>query len=198
MLLGDLATLLAQTPNLKNILDFDNIVRYITLVKNLRPLITGCWQPVYNEDPPEHLQAHLHDFLKLCFDLEDEDGKWAWSTFRGIAWRGAALSRTASLRELSSYIPLFMRHGLSREIGEYHCQSNHKYTTQTVLLFLGVLTMLPPTQVCIDPRCAMELEAEPGLRNHTLGEEISHPISIFTRDFGPIPGWSQSTYCRSK
>jgi len=48
MLLGDLAILLAQTLNLKNILDFDDIIRYIMLVIGVdrghlkNPCFVGC------------------------------------------------------------------------------------------------------------------------------------------------------------
>ncbi|KAJ7744876.1 hypothetical protein B0H16DRAFT_1889524 [Mycena metata] len=57
---------------------------------------------------------------------------------------------------------------------------------------------LPPTRVCIDPNCAKALLADPSLlRNRELVEPNTIPVTIFTKEFGSIPGFATSRYCRN-
>jgi len=64
---------------------------------------------------------------------------------------------------------------------------------------LGVFNILPPTRVCLDPKCRQQLLAnEHEHRDRELVEPLSHAISIFTRGLGAVPGFSTSLYCRSK
>jgi hypothetical protein len=58
--------------------------------------------------------------------------------------------------------------------------------------------MLPPTSVCIDPACLHQRRwVEHIPRPRELTEALTYPVTIFTNEFGAVPGHSTSLYCRS-
>jgi len=58
---------------------------------------------------------------------------------------------------------------------------------------------IPDCKSCIDPAC---LQTPDGatflLQDRPLVESITIDITVFTQDFGPVPGLTTSKYCRSK
>lgn len=57
----------------------------------------------------------------------------------------------------------------------------------------------PFTQVCLDPECRQQLHADPSqLRDQELVEELRYPVTVFTREFSAVPGYTTSRYCRSE
>jgi hypothetical protein len=69
--------------------------------------------------------------------------------------------------------------------------------SQVAHLQLGLYTLEPPTRVCIDPKCSQSLLADPStLRERELVEPSTFPVTIFTKEFGSIPSFATSRYCR--
>ena len=57
----------------------------------------------------------------------------------------------------------------------------------------------PYTRVCLDPGCHTQLLANPNmLQDRELVEELRYAVTVFTREFGAVPGYATSQYCRSK
>ena len=57
----------------------------------------------------------------------------------------------------------------------------------------------PYTRVCLDPDCRTQLHADPNmLRDRELVEELRYAVTVFTREFGAVPGYATSRYCRSQ
>ncbi|KAJ7933656.1 hypothetical protein B0H13DRAFT_1592224, partial [Mycena leptocephala] len=141
----------------------------------LKPYLSAM-QPSYRSDPPEFLPVDAHDFLKLCLGMTDEVVKRAWQQLRATAWAHDLTPMELAAR--TKHIELFLQHGLSRKI--------------------GVCTLEPPTRVCLDPKCAQSLLADPStLRERELVEPSTFPVTIFTKEFGSIPSFATSRYCRN-
>ncbi|KAJ6511673.1 hypothetical protein DFH09DRAFT_1100422 [Mycena vulgaris] len=69
--------------------------------------------------------------------------------------------------------------------------------TPAEALAAHVYSLRPPTRVCIDPTCAKSSLADPILRNRELVEASTFGITVFTKEFGSVPGFSGSEYCRN-
>jgi hypothetical protein len=130
MNLLDIANRLAATPSLARVLSFDDTIKYIDLVRCLKPTIT-LLQPSSQTVSPETLSYNDHDFLKVCLGLTDDVAKLAWATFRDLAWneenRAYSPGDDASMH--IKYARLFLDHGLSRGI------------SASLLLSFGVLLL---------------------------------------------------------
>ncbi|PPR06411.1 hypothetical protein CVT26_004858 [Gymnopilus dilepis] len=65
-------------------------------------------------------------------------------------------------------------------------------------LGLAFYDFLPPVRTCLEPSCNAKKgtvnEGDPYARE--LAEALTVPVTVFTREFGPIPGLSTSFYCR--
>ncbi|KAJ7718060.1 hypothetical protein B0H16DRAFT_1797918 [Mycena metata] len=148
-------------------LDYDSTTTYIELVRLLKPYL-ATFEPSYRSAPPEFLSIEAHNFLKLSIGVTDEVGKLAWQQLRSLVW-ARNLTPSEQLTARTKHIELFLEHGLSRKIGLY--------------------TLDPLTRVCIDPNCAKALLADPSLlRDRELVEPNTIPVTIFTKEFGSIPG----------
>ncbi|KAJ7125515.1 hypothetical protein C8R43DRAFT_1090555 [Mycena crocata] len=155
-------------------LNFATTVRYIELIGLLKPALR--WnQASYQTHPPDTLPVNVHDFLKLSLGLTDDITKRAWERLRQAAWED--LSPAESLAARTKYITLFLQHGLSRGIGIYSLE--------------------PPTRTCVDAGCAQALRADPtAVRDSELTLPITVKITVHTKEFGSVPGFSTSRYCR--
>ncbi|KAJ7475645.1 hypothetical protein FB451DRAFT_1557538 [Mycena latifolia] len=170
---------LARSPEVSRASSHTNVVKYIELIALLKPTpVLAYLQPSHQASvPPPTLPVEVHEFLKDCFDLPDETGKLAWETFRVLAWSFDP-TLEEQLANRIKHVRLFLRHGITRG--------------------LGVYSLCPPTRVCLDPSCAQPLHSEPTvLRDRELGESKSHPITVFSLELGPVPGYSTSRYCRN-
>jgi CxC5 like cysteine cluster associated with KDZ transposases len=162
-------------------------------VQCLKPLI-ALQEASYHSGPPASLTVSIHEFLKVCLNISDNTAKLAWAAFRDLAWTFEGTEGDIDALH-HKYIKLFMKHGLSRGISMF----------RTFLVFfrlqlnccVGLFNITPPTRVCIDPTCQQPLLANWNeYRACELGEPKSHPISVFTRVFGAVPGFTMSLYCR--
>ncbi|KAJ7464904.1 hypothetical protein B0H11DRAFT_2308663 [Mycena galericulata] len=156
-------------------LSYDSTTTYVDLVQLIKPYLSAL-QPSYRSGPPELLPVDAHDFLKLCLGMNDDVAKLAWERLRNTAW-SHNLTSTEELAARTKHINLFFQHGLTRKIGVYSLE--------------------PPTRVCIDPICAQSLLADPSiLRERELVEPSTVSVTLFTKEFGSVPGFATSRYCR--
>ncbi|KAF7341033.1 hypothetical protein MSAN_02089100 [Mycena sanguinolenta] len=156
-------------------LDFSTTVQFIELIRLLKPALRWT-QASYQHGPPDNLPLNVLDFLKLSVSLTDDLVKSAWSSLRDTAW-SHDFTATEELAARTKYITLFLQHGLSRNIGVYALE--------------------PVTRTCIDARCAQQLHANPAhMRDRELSEPITSKVTVFTKEFGGVPSFATSRYCR--
>jgi len=91
----------------------------------------------------------------------------------------------------------FLEHGLCCGIGESTTISQVDSLELTGAIALH--SMQPPTQVCFNPSCCKQLHANATMfHDHELVEEMPYPVTVFTRQFGSVPGYTTSLYCHSE
>ncbi|KAF8060174.1 hypothetical protein FPV67DRAFT_1609768 [Lyophyllum atratum] len=129
-----------------------------------------------NVGPPERLPVNVHDFLTVSMEFSDDLTKVAWEALRDLAWEVSL--EIEDVRHMGrQYLQLFIDHGQSRGIAFY--------------------SICPPTRICLDPRCIQKIRGDSGqTRPRDLVEALTISVTVFTQDFGPIPGQSTSMYCR--
>ena len=111
---AQLTTALNDNLELSAALGYNAVVKYIDLVRCLKPTI-ALQEASYHLNPPECLSVSIHEFLKICLDMSDDTSKLAWAIFRDLAWEfEGAEDEVDTLQH--KYIKLFMEHGLSRGI----------------------------------------------------------------------------------
>ncbi|KAF8077601.1 hypothetical protein FPV67DRAFT_1614590 [Lyophyllum atratum] len=178
MNLTELSSIINNNPEMASVLDYDGLVKYIHLIRLLKPTLS-LFQSFRDSGPLETLPVNVHDFLKVCLGLEDEIAKSAWAALRHIAWQFVPDTIEDYSRRIGGeYLQLFLNHGLSRGIAFYN--------------------ICPPTRVCLDPACLQSLRgSKDTLRERELVESLTYPVTVFTQDFGAIPGLTTSMYCRN-
>jgi hypothetical protein len=116
MNLTELAHILADTPELASVLNFDDAVTYVDLIRCMKPTLR-LLKPSYHNDPPASLPHANHDFLKVCLGVTDDVAKLAWATFCTLAWKDDPVNSWESNASLhAKYAALFLEHGLCRGI----------------------------------------------------------------------------------
>jgi hypothetical protein len=67
------------------------------------------------------------------------------------------------------------------------------------LILSGFHCLLPPTRTCLDPKCVQYTNHQQGAsRPQELSDPRSTKVTIFSRDYGPLPGTRISLYCRRR
>ncbi|KAJ7577697.1 hypothetical protein C8J56DRAFT_1007158 [Mycena floridula] len=156
-----------------------NIIKFIELIHILKPTISLS-QKSHISSPPSHLTVNVHEFLVLALDIPDEICKLAWKTFRDMAWSFTP-SAEVDLSIRTKHILLFLKHGLGQNIG----------TGQFLFNFY------PPSRTCLDPGCKKCVEGHPDIiHDRELVKPSEFPVTVFTKEFGAVPGYSTSLYCR--
>ncbi|KAF7968972.1 hypothetical protein HWV62_28773 [Athelia sp. TMB] len=119
--------------------------------------------------------------LNFCADALDESPMTienTWEALRDTLWTSEEdefQDRTSPFVRDGHLLDYFLAHGIKYELGLY--------------------SILPPTRVCIDSRCDKILAN--GTRvPRELTKPISYEATLFTKNLGPIPAWSQSSHCR--
>jgi hypothetical protein len=118
MSLSDLAHTLVYTPELASVLSFDAAVKYVDLVRCLKPSLRLLLLS-YDRDTPPTLPVATHDYLKVCLGVTDDIAKLAWATFRHLAWDNSEVNSWEwNANAHVKYVCLFLEHGLSRGISK--------------------------------------------------------------------------------
>ncbi|KAL0947556.1 hypothetical protein HGRIS_013649 [Hohenbuehelia grisea] len=172
--LPELVQILCQYPALTTYFSLDSLVVFINLLQILKPTLS-LQQSSQDTDPPDGLPLNVVQFLAQALSIPDDVVLFAWAALKQIAWSNPPIALVDAVRTSPLlYIKLFLVHGLSRGLALHH--------------------FLPPTRVCIDPACMKDTE-DPQQRE--LSEPKTHPVTVFTRDVGAIPGFTTSLYCRN-
>ncbi|KAJ7190873.1 hypothetical protein GGX14DRAFT_579467 [Mycena pura] len=156
-------------------LDFTATVQYIELLGLLKPTLE--WTQASDlRDPPLSLPLHIYDFLNASLDISDDIGRLAWEQLREVAW-SRAYTAAELLAARTKHINTFLQHGLPRGIGLYSLE--------------------PATHTCVDPECFQRSRVDPSAHlNRELVEPLTSKITIFTKEFGSVPDFATSRYCR--
>lgn len=166
-----------RNPDLTPVFDIDRLISFLHLVQLLKPTLR-LYTRSDDKKPNECLPVNIHEFLKASLKLDDSEAKLAWESLCCVAWEMELTGE--DLQSIGRrYLQLFLDHGISRGVAFY---------------YLG-----PPTHVCLDSACLQKSRTGYNaqlLLERELVESLTFPVTIFTQDFGPIPGLATSMYCR--
>ncbi|KDQ50429.1 hypothetical protein JAAARDRAFT_74233 [Jaapia argillacea MUCL 33604] len=160
---------LSSSPEILDILSVHEIYLFLNLIQQLCARISRGIAP-HVPEPPLVLESDVTGFFGSVLGVNDAVVASCWKMFRMYAW-DTENWRGDDCSWDSGNLKLFLDHGLHHEI--------------------GFRDLEPPTRVCIDPRCAL-----PNGKGPELVERHHHPVTLFTRDVGAVPVWSNSLYCR--
>ncbi|TFY52205.1 hypothetical protein EVJ58_g10145 [Rhodofomes roseus] len=175
--LDQCARLLTTYPRLAASVTIQEVMTFCDLIFWLKDDITAV--TVASADvPPSSLPINIHNFLMAALGLTDEIIKLMWDAVREVAWRlHEGMKASEVEHRMEALIHLFLEYGLPHD----------------VVFF----SFRPPFQTCRQPLCGQFYGMDGDrLRERSLVEPLSHPVTVFTRNLGPIPGRTTSLYCR--
>lgn len=190
-----LQPLLLVHSELEEYLDFQGCVKFIELVHILKPTITLSLLPD-EAGPPEFLRRSIHDFLRKALDLSHEATKLVWRVVSPLAW-DLEVDEIDPHAFGHHHLQSFLNYGIPLGI----CQSSSFFFFLIRILIHSAAAFyhfIPPIKHCLDPGCTMKRKsaAKGRLVRRELAEGLTIQVTVFTQDFGPIPGLSTSLYCR--
>ncbi|KAF9538119.1 hypothetical protein CPC08DRAFT_808246 [Agrocybe pediades] len=185
--IADLLRAFSSHPILCEYLDFEGCLTFIELVELLKPTIKLSsftedgelalhWADELTFDCPEELPLNIQQFLCKALNLEESAIKLIWQVFSPFIW---PWSPSSAPRFARHYVSLFLQHGIPLGLAFYH--------------------FMPPNVRCLDPLCTKKYKAggaDSKLCRRGLSEHSSLQVTVFTQDFGPVPGISTSMFCR--
>lgn len=197
--LSRLLSAFSAHPEISSNLSIDGCITFIELIQLLKPTLL-LYQPpgTLEHFPLTELPINVLEFLKRCLNIEHEIAKIIWEVLCPIAWR---LDIPAGHKQVfgQRYLQFFLDHGEPLGLGKSLCVIILSKSSLSTLAFHD---FLPPVRICLDPGCNSKsrvVSQEDGTPySRELAEAVTVPVTVFTRDFGPIPGLSTSFYCRSK
>ncbi|KIJ91794.1 hypothetical protein K443DRAFT_126143 [Laccaria amethystina LaAM-08-1] len=104
-----LSTILIEHPCIAGAFTIQDLTKFIDLVSLLKPTLSLLQLP-HQLGPPEHHPIHVHDFLKVSLDLDDDLLKLAWLKLCHVAWE-EPYSEELVQKLGAKYIQLFLDHG---------------------------------------------------------------------------------------
>ena len=110
-----LSNILIEHPRIAGAFTIQDLTKFIDLVSLLKPTLS-LLQPPHQLGPPECLAVHVHDFLKVSLDLDNDLLKLAWLKLCHVAWE-VPYSEELVQKLGAKYIQLFLDHGCCRGIG---------------------------------------------------------------------------------
>jgi len=192
-----LQSILSIHSEIAEFLSFEECVKFIELVQILKPTITLSLLPD-EPGPPQCLRRPIHIFLTKALHLSHEATKIIWHALSPLAW-----DLEGNENDLYAFgqhhIQSFLDYGIPLGIGEINllcfCRPHFLFIAKTAFYHF-----IPTTKHCLDPGCTMKRKsvAKGDLVRRELAEGLSLPVTVFTQDFGPIPGISTSLYCRGE
>jgi len=114
VLLSKLLSALSEQPGVVDILDFDGWITFLGLIQLLKPTLLLS-QSIDEMSPLECLPLNVHEFLKICLNLDHEGTKAVWNAFQDIAW-SLEVGKDGIESFGWHYIQLFLDHGASQGI----------------------------------------------------------------------------------
>jgi hypothetical protein len=187
-------SLLAIYSEIADVLTFEDSVKFIELVQILKPTITLSLLPD-EAGPPDHLRIPIHEFLSKALHLKHDVTKIVWHALSPLAWdlEGDENNLHAFGQH---HIQSFLDYGIPLGIGEESLV--FLSPTLSFITNIAFYHFMPCTKHCLDPGCTTNRKsaATGNLFRRELTERLSLPVTVFTQDFGPIPGISTSLYCQ--
>lgn len=183
--IADLLTRLQRRPILLAALSFQQLLLFIDLCCQLRPLLE-LYDSKSGSSGPLSLSSTVTLFIIRCLSAngsEVDTGtiRAAWEALGSLIWE---LPDRRSPPELLS---LFLRFGTALEIGM--CLSYPRPCT-LLIHFIGFITIRPPVLECPNRLCKT--------RGHRLSRPLHYHSTLFTLNNGPIPVYPVSLYCNGK
>jgi CxC5 like cysteine cluster associated with KDZ transposases len=194
--LQSLLDILNGYPMLAQTVLFDGLVTYINLIRHLKERIAWS-QPCNVTKPPSHLPINIHQFLCDAIGKDNNTMKLLWEAFRWIAWEDPRGDDAMAHRQSEYLLPLFLKFGPTNGIGEFLAHVLPLAIAQQSH-FPAFYEFFPPHKTCIDPRCTEGECKTKNQESRELTEPNTYPATVITRDFGAIPCYNTSLYCRSK
>jgi hypothetical protein len=171
--------------------DSSKIDLYLVLLAHLKPTIArsqDAWQ-----DPPETTLRSVELFICEALQISVIQAKALWEGLRENIWH--CKQRPAGEAELI----LFLKHGLhdNLDLGAY--TSSSTWACPYLQHIPAFFHLYPPSHTCLhcreQPRGARDI----GIVNeHATNPEddLTVPVTIFTLEYGAIPGFATSYLCR--
>lgn len=79
----------------------------------------------------------------------------------------------------------------------YRCALRSLFSFTNDKTFVGVYNLGPPTVTCINPKCCQSLHSNSAmLLERHLSEPVTYPVTVFSKEFGAVPAYTTSLYCR--
>ena len=116
--LSTLVSVLSSYPDLLKTITLDDCIRYIELIRLIKPTLSLYQPPGTAEHLPlTGLPVNALEFLKRCLKIEHETAKILWVALCPIAW---SQDLTADQIEAFGprYLQLFLDHGSALGLGE--------------------------------------------------------------------------------
>jgi len=191
---------LAADPDLSGIgWDLPDTLKFIKLAVYLKPYIASTLRSAYLDTAPLHLPVNIHDFFKLAISLRDEEVKIAWDGFRTTIWESELWGEedpVIAFSKVSEYTEDFLDFGLARYIGM--SPTFQATNREPQRCFAGAVNLFPPTRLCEEESCARSYKTGGYLQPRELIDERTFRITVFTRTYGPLPGFASSLECPSR
>lgn len=108
--LSALISILREHPHLSAILDIDDCISFLELVRLIKPALELHLRQG-DTGPLGCLTLAAHGFLMNCLGLKSEDMKLIWYTLRDVAWEQKPLSDEERDSLGRRYIQKFLDHG---------------------------------------------------------------------------------------
>jgi hypothetical protein len=116
--LSTLISILHEHPYLSVILDINNCISFLQLIRLIKPALELHLRPG-DTGPMERLTLAAHGFLMDCLGVKSEDMKLIWYTLRDVAWEQTPLSHEERDSLGRRYIQKFLEHGYHQGICTY-------------------------------------------------------------------------------
>ncbi|KAK7676519.1 hypothetical protein QCA50_020537 [Cerrena zonata] len=133
---------------------------------------------IHSNGPPAALPHNVSSFLAEAFGVDVPCITRAWTAQRELIWecrtqRSSLLDETA-LRN-GRYLPFFLQYGVRHRTVFY--------------------PLYPPTRVCLDPKCALDVRGSQALSARELTRINTNEGTLFTTNFGALPCYVYSAAC---
>lgn len=179
-------------------------LRQLTLLSSLITCLREhiSWHQDYTamDGAPWALPVPVIDFCADALVVSPATIENVWGELRDSLWTpdgSDTKDETSALVRDGHLLNIFLAHGTKYRLGALYSG----YILCRLLIMFnhtpGLHSILPPTRVCIDHKRCDRVLPDGTRFPQALSKPQSYEATLFTKDLGPIPAWSQSSSCRS-
>ncbi|KAJ3506217.1 hypothetical protein NMY22_g17324 [Coprinellus aureogranulatus] len=195
--LAQILTRLKDAPDLvtgPKAVSFETVLAFVELTYLLKPQI-ALSQSFYFSIPPSALPEAVHAFLQATLSpIQAEAIDLLWTVFSRVIWDwewNEAVQQELGHKHISRFLTFGGDKGIGKlarlHRGRYSRKSSHP----------AFYYICPPTRTCLDPACTTKRKSHNAVpRRRELSDPKSMRVSVFSHEFGAIPGIAVSLYCR--